>query len=1114
MRTPWRAALVATLILAAVGLTTPTSAGAAEGEPSLNAYIYVDQDNPCVDCEFTVTVTVSNYGTPYAALDRHLSFSLDGLIFVRSSTGCQLAADSVVDCGRFDLPPVNEIAHSIVVRSPVQGDATLSGLLDGGGGPDMPFSTLIRIGTPPDVTAPEVVIHSPQEGAVYARDEMAFADYGCSDELMDGLASCVGDVGMWEFLDTATAGERTFTVTATDHGGNQTVVVRHYTVTDDVNPSASVTSPEEGAVFARHEEVMADFGCSDDDHGSGVATCVGSVENGAPIDTSTSGEKTFVVTATDGGGNTHTVTTHYRVTDTVSPTIHVTMPAEGTTYPRGSALYFMLACEDDAGGVGVEYAFDCGGGLADDVVDTSRSGQFSQRLAARDRDGNFSPFVTVHWTIADPTAPTVEVTSPAEGATFHPGDEPIADFGCTDDPQGMGIESCEGDVASGAPLDLSFGEHTFTVTGTDGFGNDTVVTRHYSVTDVVDPTATVTAPAVGAVYERGDAVVADFGCADDLAGIGLDTCVADLEYGAAIDTTTSGRFTFTVTATDLDGNDHTVVRQYTVADHGRPSVSVRSPGQGWIIDHTQQLAADFTCADEEHGSGIESCVGDVANGAQVPIGLGEHEFTVTATDRLGNETEVVREYTVVDATPPTATLERPADDATFDRGEIVQADYGCRDVRGGSGIRSCAGDVPNGGAIDTSTSGDHSFRLVATDRYGNETSVVHDYSVTDTIDPTVTITAPAEGATIDQGTVLAANYGCADDLGGVGIDTCVGDADFGAAIGTAELGPHTFTVTATDLAGNSITEVHHYTVEAAPPADTTDPEVTLVAPAQAAAFTVGEEVVAGFTCADEVGGSGIDTCVGSVADGAAVDTATAGDFQFTVTATDHAGNETVVTHDYSVDEPAPVDTSPPTITIASPSDGASFTRGQMVNADFTCADGESGIDTCVGDVDDGAAIDTSTVGELDLTVTAVDLAGNQAVLTHHYTVVAPTCAGRAVTVMLALGDQATAGNDVILGTTGADTVNGGRGNDTICGLGGQDQINGGNGNDRVVAAGGNDTANGGAGNDALEGGAGSDALLGGPGNDTVTGGAQRDTCNGQAGAHDTQSGCEVRTGFP
>ena len=75
---------------------------------------------------------------------------------------------------------------------------------------------------------------------------------------------------------------------------------------------------------------------------------------------------------------------------------------------------------------------------------------------------------------------------------------------------------------------------------------------------------------------------------------------------------------------------------------------------------------------------------------------------------------------------------------------------------------------------------------------------------------------------------------------------------------------------------------------------------------------------------------------------------------------------------------------------------------------------------------------------------------------------------------------------------GADNVlNGTSVAETIYGLGGNDTLSGG---------GGNDTLDGGAGNDKLNGGAGDDLLKGGDGNDTLRGDAGRDEAWGDAGA--------------
>lgn len=118
------------------------------------------------------------------------------------------------------------------------------------------------------------------------------------------------------------------------------------------------------------------------------------------------------------------------------------------------------------------------------------------------------------------------------------------------------------------------------------------------------------------------------------------------------------------------------------------------------------------------------------------------------------------------------------------------------------------------------------------------------------------------------------------------------------------------------------------------------------------------------------------------------------------------------------------------------------------------------------------------------------------------------CKGRFVTVNLALGESPTAGNDVILGTPGDDTVRALEGDDLICGLGGDDVLSGNQGNDFIYGGAGDDTLIGGynddwlfgeAGNDIFHNNRGEDRMYGGDGNDTFSGGRDRDRIFGQAG---------------
>lgn len=87
----------------------------------------------------------------------------------------------------------------------------------------------------------------------------------------------------------------------------------------------------------------------------------------------------------------------------------------------------------------------------------------------------------------------------------------------------------------------------------------------------------------------------------------------------------------------------------------------------------------------------------------------------------------------------------------------------------------------------------------------------------------------------------------------------------------------------------------------------------------------------------------------------------------------------------------------------------------------------------------------------------------------------------------------------IMGTAGADTLNGTVNADVICGADGDDTLNGNNGNDILRGGNDNDVLNGQNGSDALYGEAGNDQLNGGNGQDYLDGGAGIDTLNGDNG---------------
>jgi hypothetical protein len=106
-------------------------------------------------------------------------------------------------------------------------------------------------------------------------------------------------------------------------------------------------------------------------------------------------------------------------------------------------------------------------------------------------------------------------------------------------------------------------------------------------------------------------------------------------------------------------------------------------------------------------------------------------------------------------------------------------------------------------SVTTSGLGDgtHVITASATDAAGNASALSGSQSVViETVGPTVSIGSPTANAIYQLHGQSAANFSCADS--GTGVASCVGTVPSGSYIDTSSVGVKTFTVTATDLAGN------------------------------------------------------------------------------------------------------------------------------------------------------------------------------------------------------------------------------------------------------------------------------------------------------------------------
>jgi hypothetical protein len=372
--------------------------------------------------------------------------------------------------------------------------------------------------------------------------------------------------------------------------------------------------------------------------------------------------------------------------------------------------------------------------------------------------------------------------------------------------------------------------------------------------------------------------------------------------------------------TDISAQDHfhpsfagqrklaerTWLTGYDWSDSTAPAVSISldppTPASGWFTD---SVDATVSATDEAGVRGLEyrQHFPDGSVSAWTPVIAATTDVTIStqgasylearALDVNGNTSSSVVTPVWIDGISPIVEIDSPNSDV--DQDDLVIADYTCTDDPFGSGIDSCVGPVADGDPVDTSEFGPAEFAVDGLDVAGNAGRSEFSYFVDDVTAPTIDVSVPVDGGEYVRGTTYAAEYACSDNAGGSGVAWCTGDVPDGESFDTGTLGPKTFTVATVDNAGNEAQRQVSYTV-----IDGTDPSITLNTPSSGAVFTLGQPVEASYECVDDDGGSGIATCTGTVADGAAVDTATVGWKTFTVTATDNQGNTNSTTVEYQV----------------------------------------------------------------------------------------------------------------------------------------------------------------------------------------------------------------------
>lgn len=303
--------------------------------------------------------------------------------------------------------------------------------------------------------------------------------------------------------------------------------------------------------------------------------------------------------------------------------------------------------------------------------------------------------------------------------------------------------------------------------------------------------------------------------------------------------------------------------------------------------------------------------------------------------------------------------------------------------------------------LATLTPGAHRLRLTGTDSSGlagtAELSVTIETSTSNAA-PVAAITAPANGATFDEGVAitLTGTGTDAEDgaLSGASLQwtsSLAGVLGTGASVtfSNAALGRHRLVLTVTDSQG--LTGLASVEVDVVRPGANRAPTVTISAPANNASLVAGQAVTLTGAATDPEDGalSGPALAWSSSRDGAlgtgsplSVATLTAGTHTLSVVATDSGGNTGTATVSLTV---LPQNAAP-TVSITQPVTGASVAAGTSVTLAGTASDPEDGAlsgaaltwrSSLDGVLGTGSPLATSSlrVGVHTLSLTATDSGG-------------------------------------------------------------------------------------------------------------------------------------------
>lgn len=192
-------------------------------------------------------------------------------------------------------------------------------------------------------------------------------------------------------------------------------------------------------------------------------------------------------------------------------------------------------------------------------------------------------------------------------------------------------------------------------------------------------------------------------------------------YAAPFAITEEGEITIFYRSVDTNGDTEKIKQVSLKIDKTAPNITATaSPepnSEGW---NNSDVTVTFTCTDDL--SGINSCTPGVVLSAEGA----DQSATGTATDKAGNTSSFELTGIKIDKTPPVIIITTPAEEEYLLNADLL-ADWEATDAL--SSLALASGTVADGQPVDTSTTGEKTFTVSATDKAGNSAEKVNHYRV-------------------------------------------------------------------------------------------------------------------------------------------------------------------------------------------------------------------------------------------------------------------------------------------------------------------------------------------------------------------------------------------------